>query len=394
MTVPDTLPPLMMIMICNQCALGGAEKRYARVFEQLAAQPHSAHHIVINRKMLDLLQTSGILVFDQTLAETPLIVLDPPSHRWLRRNINPTIQRFVDIMWYTWRCWSLVHHYRPALVHPLLTAIYFCLPILLFQSGSRVVLSAYSYQFENYRDRQFLGVPIGATIKRWLMQRADAIDALSFSIRADLLERGISAVKVHVAPGSFTDLAQCRPAAHREKWVVFLGRFVEIKNPLLFVNAIPAVLQHHPDVTFYLLGEGPLGATINKRIAELGIDQQCVVQFTAEPTAVLNRSLIFLSLQTEENYPSQSLLEAMACGNVIVATDVGETWRLVDEQNGLRIQPTVTAIAYAINRLLDDPELAEKRLASRQRVLAEHTVDRFIIYITQVYQTALQHLNQ
>jgi hypothetical protein len=37
--VTSQLPPVMMIMVCMKCALGGAEKQYARVFEMLARIP-------------------------------------------------------------------------------------------------------------------------------------------------------------------------------------------------------------------------------------------------------------------------------------------------------------------------------------------------------------------
>jgi glycosyltransferase involved in cell wall biosynthesis len=93
-------------------------------------------------------------------------------------------------------------------------------------------------------------------------------------------------------------------------------------------------------------------------------------------------------LQVLENYPSQSLLEAMACGNAVVATDVGETWRLVDDENGIRAPPRPDAIADAIVELLTNPDLPQLAFASRQRVLEEHTPGRFYDYITRVYRRA------
>jgi glycosyltransferase involved in cell wall biosynthesis len=103
---------------------------------------------------------------------------------------------------------------------------------------------------------------------------------------------------------------------------------------------------------------------------------------------VLERSSIFVSLQEGENYPSQSLLEAMACGNAVIATDVGETWRLVDDANGKRVASDAGAVADAIIALLDDPLLARRQMTSRRRILAEHTPERFLTYIGRVYRQA------
>jgi glycosyltransferase involved in cell wall biosynthesis len=200
--------------------------------------------------------------------------------------------------------------------------------------------------------------------------------------------RGIGQEKIHVAPCSFTDLSLCRPAPVREKAVVFLARFVAIKNPLLLVQAIPAILQAHPEVRFYFLGEGALEGEIRHQIGALDVQAQVVVRFDLNPTQVLNRSSIFVSLQEGENYPSQSLLEAMACGNAVVATDVGETWRLVDEQNGKRVAPEPDAVANAVTALFNDPQLAYRQAASRHRVLAEHSPERVFEHISKVYRQA------
>jgi glycosyltransferase involved in cell wall biosynthesis len=154
------------------------------------------------------------------------------------------------------------------------------------------------------------------------------------------------------------------------------------------VQAIPAILQAHPETRFYFLGEGPLEGEIRRQIETLNVQDSVVIRFDPNPTQVLNRSSIFVSLQEGENYPSQSLLEAMACGNAIVATDVGETWRLVDAQNGIRVASEVNAVAGAIIALFSDLQLPQRQGMSRRRLLAEHTPERFLAYIRRVYSQA------
>jgi len=385
------LPSVLMIMLCMRCGLGGAEKRYARLFEMLVAQPGARHKLLINRSMLNLLQAAGILLQH----EPYLIVLEPPFRRyaqsrgahWLSRLLHP-VMWLLDALWYAWQCWRVIRRYKPKVVHPLLTGVYLSLPGLLLHPGVRHVMSAYSYQFESYRDKRILGISLGATIKRSVMRRCHAIDTLSLSIRDDLVRRRVDSAKIQVAPCSFTDFALCQPAPRKKKWVVFLGSFVEIKNPLLLAQAIPKVVAQSSDVHFFFLGEGHLQSRLEHLVQDLHIANYVTIRFDPNPTQVLNQSSIFVSLQAEENYPSQSLLEAMACRNAIVATDVGETWRLVDEANGSRVPPTVDAVADAITRLLKDPLLTQRGLVSRQRVLSEHTSERFFAYIANLYRTA------
>jgi len=373
-----------------RCGLGGAEKRYARVFEMLVAQPGARHKLLINRSLLNLLQAAGILLQH----EPHLIVLEPPFCRyaqlrwvhWLSSLLHP-VMWLLDALWYAWQCWRVICRYKPDIVHPLLAGVDFSLPALLLYPQIRHVISAYSTPFESYRDKRILGIGLRTLVRHHVMRRCHAIDALSLSIRDDLVARGVDSGKIQVAPCSFTDLTLCQPAPHKKRWVVFLGRFVEIKNPLLLAQAIPKVITQVSDVHFYFLGEGYLQPQLEQLVQDLGIANYVTIRFEPNPTEVLNQSSIFVSLQAEENYPSQSLLEAMACGNAIVATDVGETWRLVDEANGFRIPPTVDAVADAIIKLLKDPLLTQRGLVSRQRVLLEHTPERFFAYIANLYRT-------
>lgn len=69
---------------------------------------------------------------------------------------------------------------------------------------------------------------------------------------------------------------------------------------------------------------------------------------------------------------SLSCLEALACGNAVVATQVGGLCDLIqDEVNGLLVEPTAEAIARGINRLVESPEervaLSQAGIASAQR---------------------------
>lgn len=377
--------PIIMLMLCHRCALGGAEKRYARVFEMLCADDDTGQHkLIINRAMLNLLQSANIL----TQHNKHISVLDPPSAKFEQIKRVRILHLAIDTLWYIWHCWRTIQTHPSAVFHPILTAVHYCLPTFMLYRSRHLMLSAYSYQFANYRDKSIFGIQIGATLKRLMMRRANAIDALSQSIKADLIERGVAPQKIHVAPNSFTDLSKCKVAAHKEKWITFVGRFEEIKNPLLLAQAIPTVLTHEPHARFYFIGDGALQNKLATFVDENDLAPFVQIEFMAEPSTILARSSLFVSLQSEENYPSQSLLEAMACGNAIVATDAGETWRLVDESNGRRVAADANEISAAIGELLQSPNLPAMQQASRRRVLDHHTADNFYVYINSVYEYA------
>jgi glycosyltransferase involved in cell wall biosynthesis len=81
----------------------------------------------------------------------------------------------------------------------------------------------------------------------------------------------------------------------------------------------------------------------------------------------------------------------MAAGNAVIATDVGETRKIVDEEVGVLFDPqTPENLAQAMTRLVSDDALRD-RLASnaRDRILEEHTVERFAAYMEGLWVAAL-----
>ena len=210
----------------------------------------------------------------------------------------------------------------------------------------------------------------------------DAIDTLY----SDIAPRFPSyAEKLHVSPCSFTDYSRYQPTDPKENWIVFAGRLEAFKNPELFIEATHLakdVLREH-GWKCLLFGDGILRERVEGRIARYDLFDLIDIDQVPDLSPTLNRSRIFASIQQTENYPSQVLLEAMAAGNAIIATDVGETRRIVDEEVGLLFDPqTAENLAAAMRTLASDNTLCA-HLASnaRARILDQHTVNRFASYM-------------
>ena len=91
---------------------------------------------------------------------------------------------------------------------------------------------------------------------------------------------------------------------------------------------------------------------------------------------------------------SNALLESMAAGAPVVATRVGGTPEaLVDGGTGLLVPPgDVGALATAIRRLLEAPELAARLgCAAREAIAARFSVARMIHTTERLYQDLLTH---
>mgnify|MGYP003601808214 CR=1 FL=1 len=94
---------------------------------------------------------------------------------------------------------------------------------------------------------------------------------------------------------------------------------------------------------------------------------------------ILQKSYLFLSLQDYDNYPSQSLIEAMVFGCTVIATDFGETRNIVKVENGnILIEKDVNELMDAIKNVLDRPH--DKNEKNIKMILKNHTIENYAEY--------------
>jgi glycosyltransferase involved in cell wall biosynthesis len=139
----------------------------------------------------------------------------------------------------------------------------------------------------------------------------------------------------------------------------------------------------------HVCGSGPLESAIRRDFAAI-TNHRVHIQYEPDPIHILLKSKVFVSLQDIDNYPSQSLLEAMACGCAIIATDVGLTRQLLGEDCAILIPPQPTALAEALRQVLANPTLRSTLGANARRVVTtQQTIERFADYfVREVIGTA------
>lgn len=173
--------------------------------------------------------------------------------------------------------------------------------------------------------------------------------------------------------------------------VVFVGRLSPEKNPLLFVDAIGRLRAAGLPCRGIMLGQGPMLAQVRARIDTLGLRDALQVEFTARPAERLSSAAVFVSLQAGDNYGSQSLLEAMGSGCAVVATDVGETRRIVTAEVGRLVDFSVESLTDALSTLLRDPVTTARMGAAASRIArTEYSADRYAEFLESLYQRAVE----
>lgn len=224
-----------------------------------------------------------------------------------------------------------------------------------------------------------------------IMENADVVDFLSPYILQGVRQRNIriSENAITVAPCSFIDYSKCSIGDKSNFEIAFSARLEPDKNPLMFLEAAKVIHQKYPAVKFHIMGEGTLVNEIGKFIQENDLLETVIFKFHKNPPEVFANTSIFVSLQSGTNYPSQSVLEAMACGNAVIACNTGDTGLFISENNGLLINLDVNELVSAIEKLINDTSLAKKLGENgRQYAVTNHTSEKYIEYFTGIISKA------
>ena len=166
-----------------------------------------------------------------------------------------------------------------------------------------------------------------------------------------------------------------------------------VKNLKMFLRAAHQVVEARDDVRFALLGAGPEEADLRQLVGELGISQHVLFPGAKVPVApYLRRSAIGCLSSDSEGF-SNALVEYMAAGLPVVATDVGGAREAVVEGDTgyLVAAGDYQAMARQILKLVRDPSLREKLGAhGRANVESDFNLDRQMTAYHTLYEGLLR----
>jgi glycosyltransferase involved in cell wall biosynthesis len=200
----------------------------------------------------------------------------------------------------------------------------------------------------------------------WSYRIADRVVAVSEGVREEILERlGVEGAHVETIynPVIRTDQLQARTHDPAEPVIriAALGRLARQKGFDVLIEAA-AKLDASRAWRIDIYGDGPERAQLQARIAALGLDERVVLRgFTEKPFEALSVADVFVLSSRHEGLPTV-LVEAMACGLQIVATDCPHGPREILHGGNLgRLVPVedAAALAAAIEDALEQRDVVD-----------------------------------
>ena len=284
----------------------------------------------------------------------------------------------------------LCRRLRPDIVHAhsskagalgRLAAALACVPVRIF--------TVHGWSFAAYG-----GLP--GRLYLWVERRLRRLTTAVVCVAAASRDVGVAAgacraERTFVIHNAVDVTAFAAPAPHEGvPRVVSIGRFAFPKD---FATLVEALAATRVDYRAVFVGDGPLLQGLAATIRERGLTEKIDLPGNRidVPDMLASADLFVLSTRSE-GFPV-SILEAMAAGLPVVATDVGGVAEsVVDGETGLLVPSGDSgALASALDRLLSDSGL-RRRLgtAGRERAHRHFDVTGFRLAHVELYRRELE----
>jgi teichuronic acid biosynthesis glycosyltransferase TuaC len=242
------------------------------------------------------------------------------------------------------------HYLYPDGVAAVMLARRFNLPVVMTARGSDVT------QLPDYA--------LPRRMIRWAMARADGMVSVSAGLKRAMTGLGADANRITVLRNG-VDLEGFRPLEDRDAvraqlrlsspTLLSVGNLVERKRHHLAIEA----MTHLPEWRLLVVGDGPERSRLAALTAKLGLEDR-VSLVGAHPHAALRRfygAADMLILASSREGWANVLLESMACGSPVVASDIPGNDEVVQTRAAGLIagRNTAEGFADAVRSLWADP---------------------------------------
>jgi len=216
--------------------------------------------------------------------------------------------------------------------------------LLHLSKGKRIKLihTFHGHIFEGYFSK--FKTTMFILIERFLAFFTCKIITVSESLKKELISLGISKeTKIEVIPLGLEleDFLKILPRDNAVLNIGIVGRLVPIKNHHLFLEAAAKIIADNTQMQlrFKIIGDGELKKKLEEYCRKLNINEKVDFLGWQKDLVSIYSNLDVVALTSINEGTPVSLIEAMASGRVVVATDVGGVRDLLGGETDTKIKP-------------------------------------------------------
>ncbi len=214
--------------------------------------------------------------------------------------------------------------------------------------------------------------------------------------RVNRIVNGVDTMRFTPADAASTPIDSCPFDGNRHWLVGTVGRMKTVKNQTALAHAFVRALVLEPALRerlrLVMFGDGPLRAQVQAILQAAGVADLAWLPGERDDVAKLMRGLNCFVLPSLAEGVSNTILEAMASGLPVIATDVGANAELVESGRTGEIVPSADAdvLAASLLRLASQPAQARAMgAAGRERVQECFSLQAMVVAYTGLYDTQL-----
>jgi L-malate glycosyltransferase len=363
---PPAVRPARVCLLIGQLGLGGTEKQVVLLAQGLRARG---------------IETSVFLLFEggpreEALVEAgvPVVHLGFPSSATRLRTVPGSVAAFA----------RLVRHLRrerPDVLHAFLYHSYVTAAPAARLARVKVLVAGRRSLGDFKRGRHVLLAleRVATSVTDLLVANAESV--AEDTIRGEKVRTGKITTVYNGLPDSAFEPAAPAELVAESPVVLCVANLKIYKGHRFLLDAVALLRDRGLPCTLALVGDGPERPALEEQAARLGID----VRFLGTRTDVeslLARADVVVLPSLHEGM-SNAVMEAMAAGLPVVATEVGGTAELL-RGRGLLVPPSDSAaLADGLGQVLGDPALAARlgagaRAWSRDNLHVDTMIDKHV----------------
>lgn len=248
-------------------------------------------------------------------------------------------------------------------------------------------------------------------LRNAFLARAKAFVSLSADMTAEYLSSGVPPARLHrIAQSVDVDrFYPIEPAARRalraklglpveQTLVIFSGRLVSYKGLPNLLQVWENLSADFPQATLIIAGAGGVDifnceSQIKQFVADRGLTRRVIFTGAVKNVNEYLQAADIFAFPTENEAFPLALLEALASGLAAIGTTVGGIPDVLqNEDNGLLIPPgDGAALAHALRRLLENPDMRQKLVAGALKTVREKYTRAIITeQYTQLFRLCLR----
>jgi glycosyltransferase involved in cell wall biosynthesis len=171
-----------------------------------------------------------------------------------------------------------------------------------------------------------------------------------------------------------------------------VGWLLPIKGPIYLLKAMERVWQSHPETKLVFVGKGQLEDKLRTEAFRIGVSEKVAFLGWRNDIPEIMKVLDIFVLPSLNEGMGRVLVEAMAAGRPIVASNVGGICDLIEHgQNGLLVQPgDVRGLAIAIKRLLANRQMMADMGKAGRTMARRYSVEKMVEKTDALYASLCQ----